>query len=965
MRNSRIIITILLLSLSVKAYPQTLVTNDFLRSGEGTVKVRVIEEKSAAPVPYASVYLTPKNDTLITNFTLTDTTGLATLSKVAHGSYILTVEMLGYKSHNREHYFSKDVEDLGVVTLPEDIELLDAARVTAIGNPIEVKQDTIIFNASSFQMGQNQMLADLLRRMPGMEVLADGSVKYNGESIQKITVGGKTFFFDDPRMALNNLPARIVDKVKIIDKASDSEMFTGVATKREKVMDLELHQEFKEGWFGNAKASAGSTMEGREKNPLNDDRGLVYSGSVLVSGYNEKDQVTIIGNAYNASLMGNGDAVITVVRDDDDGGAVSPAAGGGLLTDAQVGANYNTTRIKGLESTGMARYDHSIRDSRVSSVRTTFSNVGEDIISQDEATLLNRKDDLKVSLELKNTNRKKFLFNFTPKVQINQSHSNETSGSNSSLYLSEAARSSDSRQFKHDGSMSLGLRNLGNSRRNLTLQGSYSISDYDASSRDSSVTRFSESAETIIKDIKYETLNNNLSGSATLTYVEPLSKRWVLSTSVSGTWSRRNNQKDAFDSHSGQKDNNYSTALQSRYDYYTANLRFQYKKGSTTFQMGARGQETCQETHSVSRGIETVTGKDEWIFDWSPFLNYRFSKGQFRINAAYSGNTSRPSAANMLPSLDITVPTRLRTGNLWLKPSNTHRISLDVSHSRPEKQVSFNIMNNARLLTRQIVTASWFDEKGIQYIIPVNARKPGYEVSSNLSFSVPLIKSKRLTLSGNVGAMSGRSVSFQNVRRFDGFQIDNFDYSAFMADFWGDSQGDRFYSGRSGFEESLTRTLNVAPSMTVRYRGNHVSLGISGSTSYSGSRYSLDPTADSDTWSNRAGSFIMGNLPKGFEISTNIYRYFFHGFPDGFNSPYTMWNASLSKNIKQFSIELHIRDILNSTRSTSHIATANYIEDIQRNQIGRHAFISFKWNFGKLNESRNAKSKQAALGLMY
>ena len=274
-------------------------------------------------------------------------------------------------------------------------------------------------------------------------------------------------------------------------------------------------------------------------------------------------------------------------------------------------------------------------------------------------------------------------------------------------------------------------------------------------------------------------------------------------------------------------------------------------------------------------------------------------------------------------------------------------------------------MNNVRLFTRQIVTASWFDENGIQYGVPVNTRKPGYEMVSNISFSVPVSSDKRLTLSGNANLLLGRSVSYQNIRRIEGFSVEDFDYVAFMADFWGDSQGSRFYSGDSGFSESQTRTLNVLPTLTLRYRGDHASFGVSGSASYSGSRYSLDPTADTDTWSNRGGVFVSGNLPHGFEISTNVHHHFFHGFPEGFNEPYTNWNFSLSKNIKQFVIELHIRDILNASRSTSHIATANYIEDIQRNHLGRYFFVSFKWNFGKLNESRNAKSNQAVLNMMY
>lgn len=970
----RILLFILLLFLSFKAYSQAIVSSEFLRSAEGVVKVRIIEEKSDAPIPYASVYLTAKNDTLITNFTLTDTTGLATINKVVRGTYRLTVEMLGYKTYNGEHYFTKEVEDLGVIRLPEDIELLDAARVTAIGNPIEVKQDTIIFNASSFQMGQNQMLEDLLRRMPGMEVGTDGSVRYNGETIKKITVGGKTFFFDDPKIALRNLPAKIVDKVKIIDKVSDTEQFTGVATDREKVMDLDLKQEFKQGWFGNARAGAGATLGG-QKNDLNDHRGLLYSGNLLLSGYSETDQLTLIGNVYNAPLRGNGDAIISVVYDNDDGNATSTLASGGLVSDAQAGVNYNTVRIKGMDVTGMARYDHSFRDSRSRSERTTFaSDGGPDILSHSEGVLFDRKDDIKVNLELKNTNRKKILFQLSPVVRYNRSRTDQTSESrseaeetvgNSFLNSAVSSSSGESKQLRHEASLAFGLRNLGNSRRNVTLRASYNYTDYDAASRDSSVTRFSSEATPLVKDLRYDTDNRNFGSSVGITYVEPLAKRWVLSTALTGNWTRRDNRKDAFDMPTGLRSEAYSTALQSRYDYYTGSIQFQYRKGQTSLQFGARVQDTYHETHSLSRGVETVTGLDEWIFDWSPYLNFRHAKGLYHLTASYRGSTIRPSAANLLPTLDISVPTRLRVGNIYLKPSSSHISTFDVSWNNPKSQANVYAMGNARLIARQNVPASWFDEAGVQYSIPVNAQTPGVEGSVYSNFSFPLSADKRLRLGGNLNFRFGRAVSYQNVRRMEGFDLENFDYTAFMDAFWGDSQGSRFYSGASGFQESVIRSADISPSLSLNYRGDHISVTFSGGTAYSGSHYSLDPSADTHTWSSRLNGFVGWTTSGGLELASRCSYHFFAGFPEGFNDPYVSWDAYLAKSIKQFVIELHLNDILNSTRDTRHIATGNYVEDIQRNQLGRHAFLTLKWNFGKLNETCNAKANQAVMDMLY
>ena len=117
---------------------------------------------------------------------------------------------------------------MGTIRMQVDEHFLQAATVTDVGNPIVVKKDTVEFNASSFRVGANAMLKDLLKRMPGMEITEDGKVKFNGEEIDKLTVGGRTFFFNDQSTALNNLPAAVVDKVRVIDRESEQTRASGI-----------------------------------------------------------------------------------------------------------------------------------------------------------------------------------------------------------------------------------------------------------------------------------------------------------------------------------------------------------------------------------------------------------------------------------------------------------------------------------------------------------------------------------------------------------------------------------------------------------------------------------------------------------------------------------------------------------------------------------------------------------------
>ena len=956
---------------------------------QGSVLVKVLEEKTEKPVPFASAYLTAKNDTLITNFALTDTTGLARITKVMRGTYVLTVEMLGYKTYNKEHYFSfdwsRDSVDLGVVHLAEDAQLLDAAHVSAIGNPIEIRQDTIIFNAASFQVGQNQMLEDLLKRMPGMEVTKDGIVKYNGEQIQKITVGGKTFFFDDPKMALKNLPAKVVDKVKVIDKVSDSEQFTGVSTDREKVMDLEFKQEFKNGWFGIAPAGAGTTLAGDRKDEMVDNRGFLYNGNVMVSGYTEKDQITLIGGAYNAPI--SQENMVFIIVDEDGDRTRLGGAGGGIQTYRQVGANYNTTRLKGLESTAAANYNHSFNDSRSRSERTTFVSGGSDILTDTENKNFATNDNVKVNLELKNTDRKKYLFEFSPVFRYagsrtegyNDNSSDQVDGRR--LNSASSSNYAESRQFLHSAYVSFGIKNLGgNKDRSLTISSNYSLSNTDQDSREFSQTFLSAAPDPVTRDLFYVTDNRNYSGNVRLSYNEPLSKQWTLSVNVNNYGSWRDNGKDAFDRTTGaagfnasvidkknytQHNDYYSSFTKNRYIYFNESVQFQYKKDQSSLQLGAQMQETLNETRAKSLGRETESGLGEWLFDWNPYLNYRWTKQQNRFSVFYNGRSTRPSVANQMAVLDISVPTRIKAGNIYLKPAYGHLLSGNISLNNPQRQRNLSVYMNAAVNRRQMVTASWFDDNGIQYSIPVNSGKAALSVSVSSFGELPLTKDKKWKLSGDVSVSETRSISYQNIRHLEGIDIESFDYARFMEGFWGDGSGNRFFSGQSGFSESITNSLSLSPELGLRYRGDQLSVELGGSTRFQTAHYSLDSAADTKTWSNALFADVEWETKHGWELSTFWSYRFFEGFPSGYNDPYLMGDFDVTKNIKQFAISFHISDILNRTRTTRHITTDNYVEDSMYNQLGRHFFFTLKWNFGKLNAAKSNKARSAAMNMMY
>ena len=192
-----------------------------------TLKMKLVDDKTGEPVGFATASLTVKGEEKAAKYVLSDSEGDVVLAKVRKGTYILKAELLGYKTYQQELSVEKNV-DLGVVKMAVDAEQLDASSVSAVGNPIIVKKDTIEYTASSFKTSDNDMLEDLLKKLPGVEVNSDGSITANGETIKKITIDGKTFFLDDPQLATKNIPAKIINKVKVVEKKSEQAEFTGI-----------------------------------------------------------------------------------------------------------------------------------------------------------------------------------------------------------------------------------------------------------------------------------------------------------------------------------------------------------------------------------------------------------------------------------------------------------------------------------------------------------------------------------------------------------------------------------------------------------------------------------------------------------------------------------------------------------------------------------------------------------------
>lgn len=948
-------------SFTARLDAQIVISDDMFGRTSFKVTAQVLDSLTKEPVAFASAYLRHPKDTVITSFALTDTLGKATLKDVTKGEHLLCIEYLGYKPVYRK-IFVRGNFDAKVILMQPDDKVLKAASVSAVGTPMEIKGDTLIYNASSFRVMSNDNLADLLKKMPGVEVGEDGTVKVNGKEVSKITVGGRTFFLGDNKATLDNLPARIVDKVKVIDKESESAEFTGIKGDKEKVMDVELKEEYKSGWFGNAKLSGGTTASGKDDNGFKERKDLLFSGSAMVSAYGERNQLTTIANGYNFMAPGSGMLVMYDGNESD----VPSLPYNGMHRRWQVGTNLNSDVIKGFTTDASVVYSSENVDKRSRTDRTSFKEDGDLFDTSDEVENGNL-DKFSVRAEFKKKNRKKTSLYFEPYFSW-YDYNNTSTGNTQSLMEGVERNRSVSNTFSKKsgistgGDLSAGIKKLGKDKRALTLDLDYTLSANDGKSTEYSKTTFASSGKEDIRDLIYDKDGSYSDIGGSLKYVEPFGKNWALSATLSSRYSVRKSTSDASNA-DGSANDYYSSVSDNYYFSNVGQILAQYNKGKTNVQFGGQARLYKNENYARSFGLDTKTGVDEWQTTLSPFVNVRYSDKNNNVYFRLSSRTARPSSASIVPTFNIVNPTRITAGNIYLKPVTKE--SVTTTYRGSWGKARFNGWLFGDYSSNSQVSAIWFDKNSVRYSIPVNTRKPSYTCSTDFNFFTPLSKDGKLQLSVSGGLAINRSVSYQSKGSLDGIDLDSFDYTGFMDNFWGDASGDRFYSGQSGFQESLTRILRTDLSIELTLNLERFSVQLAPAVNNSRSRYSLDSRANTNYWETFLSISPSYTSPHEFEFQSDFSYRILRGYGSGYNDDYVRWNLSVGKNIKSFNITLTAQDLLDSARSLRRTVQDDYVQNSYTNVLGRRIILSFTWNFGKMDASKSGAAQNAMWNMAY
>ena len=945
----RLILMLAALLPAWSASAQIYITREMLSSDLFPVTMEVADSLTGEPIAFASVYLNHPGDSVITHFTLTDEQGKAELQEVPAGEHMLNIEIMGYLPH-RQQFRLRGRKSMGRILLVPDRKMLEAARVSAVGTPVEFRQDTVVFNASSFSSAESDVLKDLLKKMPTVEVDSDGNVKVGGKEVSKITVNGKTFFLGEKTAALDNIPAKAVDKVKVIDKESDAAAFSGIKDDaKETVMDVELKDEYKKGVFGNASLAGGTSIPAAEENEFLESRPFLWNGNAMVSAFGEKDQLTLIGSGMNVTGP--------------DGGMLYTAnsnLGEGINSSAQAGVNYNTDRLKGFASNATTFWRFNAVDGRSRSSTETFQGVGEDIISFKDGTNHADRQYLHAGLELENLDKHKFSFIFKPGISVSDTHRNTADSTSSSVGDVEKNNSvgtdiSRLKALTTNGEFTLGVKNLGKEMRSLTLVGDYRIDMDKGTETETHRTWYGSDNSTETRILNYERAAGDKSLYLSLQYVEPLSENWAVQTVVGGYFNEDHSGRDAFNP-DGSANAYYSASSQSHYTSGLTRVLMQYNKDMRNLRFGALARTSRSRTEAVSTGVEN-TADSGWLTNLAPFVVYRDRLGSrgLDLNVRYDGNSDRPDHSFMLPTLKLSDPTRLSLGNINLLPSFEHDLNVSLRGNVREKRQYWSVYASASARIRPRVDALWFDSNSIRYSIPVNSPHPSLRASMSGMFGSRVGKIENLSFSSFSHFSYNRSISYQANGLREAINTASFDYNAFMNDFWG-ADGSAFYSS---FSESLTHSLSAMTQASLEWSGEQLEVEGWIYGMYQGSFYSFAPEANANSFIVSVSANATWRLPKDYMLRGMLSHVRHYGYATGFDLPRTPASLSLMKNWKAWTFSLSVNDIFNQATYYYRETGDNFVSDNYNNAIGRYILLGASLRFGKMNPDRASAARDS------
>ena len=884
----------------------------------------VQEGDSESSASQATVRLFQLPDSTLVTGVFSDNKGFFEIKNIKTGNYLIDISYLGYENYKKQIEVTDKNVDLSVIFIQPHSKMLSEAVVIGHVSDVIVKQDTIEYNAGSYGVPPGSMTEDLLKRLPGVEVDAEGKVKSEGKEIKKILVDGKEFFGEDAKMTMKNLPTDIINKIQVVDRKSELSRLTGIDDgDDEKIINITIKQGMKNGWFGNAVVGGGTKIDGENR----------YEASTMINRFKDENRVSFLANFNNTNNQAFSELGGDLVPQINVRGRGGRSGGSGITKLGSFGMNTNLEFSKKLKMDGSLVYGSSNTDAWSNSQK---QNILRDSLfyTNDSAFNYNESKNLAGELSFEYKPDSLTQINFRPRFSYNDSFSEETgttvtldgSPDRALVNRSNSSTTTDGSGYNLSGALDISRKSQAKDGRRVSLRLAGGMNNGDADGMNKSTTDYFDPAtqsimrsEIIDQFVKNENQSYNYQLNAS--YIEPILDKRFLQLSYSIRVNNSDSKKNAYNW------DNITNAYTELDSTYTRNFRNEF----VNQQINASLQ-TVREKYDYTVGVELspsyskseryigdtiLLSRERSVLNFAPTarINYRFTK-QRSLQFSYRGQTSQPSMTQLDPTPDISNPLNIRVGNPDLKPSFTHRIFLRFNDYDREKQQSLGINGRLNIMQNNVTNVSSYDESGVQTIRYENVNGT-WDARLQAFYNTPL-RNQRFRINSDFTS------SYNHVK---GFVTSR-----------GDSQA----------SENISKTWSLGEVAGISYRSPVVEVGTRFSIRYNNTSNSLESRQDQAITDYGVGGNFSVYLPYNFVLASDINYTDRRGYSAGYTQSEVIWNAEISTRFmkdNRATVKFKVYDILQDRKNISRSVTANSITDRQFNTMTSYCMLYFIYNF--------------------
>ena len=885
-----------------------------------SISGKVVDAETNAPLESATLFVEKLQDSSLVSYTISNREGQFVIEGSGKMDTLRLVSTFnGYTPLYKKISLAQREIDLGMLRMEVANNLLGEVTVVSERAPVTVKKDTLEFNAASFNTRQDANLEEVMKKLPGVEVDAQGNITVNGKPVSRILVNGKEFFGNDPKIATKNLPKEIIDKIQVVDTKTKSEEFTGKAgNPDDKTINVTIKEDKNKGYF--ARATAGGGTDERYElsgigNYFKDDlrvSALASSNNINSSGFSMDEVFDMMGGRGRSIMIrSNGSFAVNGMNFGSDQG---------ITKSETAGLNFTNEWNKKYEVTGDYFYVKSDTETASIVQRETFLPTGSfytDVVSEANIVNQNHRANFSFEVELDTMTR----IEIRPAVSISDGFAHRTSLSERMDNDRELITNVEDREdiFSKDFNNRISFtRKFGS--RGAYLEASFENSNELRESENFFNSEFFETEGEVLQDTRIQDQfideeNTTDEYEAGITQRSVLAEKLFLDLSYDFSTQTMNSTRSVFEfDEQTNSYNNFNDLLSNDFEVKSykhipnAGLNYEGKKLRASFDVGLLNTKLTNENFLADAEFENNYNN---LYLRSN-VRYELERGK-SLYAYYQNDTQVPSIRELQPVPNLTNPLNIFVGNPELDPTYSHRLSMGYQNFDFATRSGMSIYASATFYEDQVVP---------------------YSITEDL-----VTTTTYRNLDGGISSYAGVSLSKRYKKEEQEYSYRLGLYGNYNRQI-GFSNGFRYNADRFGFFPSLRLGYNYNDKVEINPRYE---------LSYNRTNYDISNSREEEYVNHTVALEATTYWPKNVVFGNDISFVSFGNVAPGFDSTSLLWNMSLGYKFlnDDATLKMKVYDLLNENVSTRRTTGEDFVQDSRELILEQYFMLSFTYKISK------------------